>query len=293
MAASKLLKRLVSSKDSPEKRPTDPLRQVHSQTFGISSDPLLQFTLIFAALIHDVDHSGLTNSELVMQRTPAAIIYKNRSVAEQNSLDLAWKVLMDEDFTQLRDCIYTNNYELKRFRQLLVNATLATDLADTQTQTRRNVRWEKAFENETDDLDRRSSHRYDLRNDSRATVLFELVMQASDVAHTIQHWQTFSKFNERLFKERFAAFLNGVEERDPSETWYEDELTFFDGFVLPMANKLKSCGVFGSTGDEFMRWAQQNRAEWAVKGKYIVRHMREAALSQNEKDQSKERKRRS
>lgn len=56
--------------------------------------------------------------------------YKNKSPAEQNSVDIAWTMLMRDDYAALRNCIYTNEQELRRFRQLVVNAVLATDIAD-------------------------------------------------------------------------------------------------------------------------------------------------------------------
>ena len=115
--------------------------------------------------------------------------------------------------------------------------------------------------------------------------------QAADVAHTIQHWQTFSKFHERLFSERFTAFVNGDEASDPALTWYDDQLAYFDKVVIPLVEKLQTSGVFGSTGEEFMRWAQQNRNEWAAKGRSVVRHMRDNASSQYQKMNVTERRR--
>ena len=35
---------------------------------------------------------------------------------------VAWSLLMEDRFAELRSCIYTTEEELKRFRQLLVNA---------------------------------------------------------------------------------------------------------------------------------------------------------------------------
>ena len=200
---------------------------------------------------------------------------------------------MDEDFAQLRECIYTTKDELRRFRQLLVNTIVATDFEDKEAQKSRHARWEKAFEKESDDLDRRgSSHQSKTRNDMRATILYEHIMQAADISHAIQHWQTFSKFHERMFSERFTAFMNGEETVDPSLTWYDDQLVFFDETVIPLAEKLRSCEVFGSTGTEFVRWAEQNRNEWVAKGKSIIRHMRENVARQYEKIHAKERRRR-
>lgn len=77
MAASKLLKRMFKHQ-STQKKPTESIRWAHMSTYGISSDPLMQFTLVFAALIHDVDHTGLRNGDLVRMRSPAAVIYKSK-----------------------------------------------------------------------------------------------------------------------------------------------------------------------------------------------------------------------
>ena len=55
-----------------------------------TSDPLTQFAVIFSAMIHDIDHTGVPNMQLVKEKAHVAVVYKNRSVAEQNSFDLAW-----------------------------------------------------------------------------------------------------------------------------------------------------------------------------------------------------------
>jgi len=43
------------------------------------------------------------------------------------------------------------------------------------------------------------------------------LIQASDVSHTMQHWHSYRKWNERLFQEMYAAFKAGRAEKDPSE----------------------------------------------------------------------------
>lgn len=46
-------------------------------------------------------------------------------------------------------------------------------------------------------------------------------------------------------------------------------------FVLqiPLAKKLKDCGVFGVASDEYLNYAVQNRAEWEERGEEIVASM--------------------
>jgi hypothetical protein len=50
----------------------------------------------------------------------------------------------------------------------------------------------------------------------KATIVLEHLIQAADVSHTMQHWQVYIKWNERLFHGVYAAFDNGRAE-DPSE----------------------------------------------------------------------------
>jgi hypothetical protein len=87
---------------------------------------LTRFAVILSALWHDVDHAGVTNAQLVKEGDSLAMMYKNRSVAEQNSVELAWSLLMDDQFSDLRRVIYVNENEFRRFRQLVVNTVLVS-----------------------------------------------------------------------------------------------------------------------------------------------------------------------
>ena len=76
--------------------------------------------------------------------------------------------------------------------------------------------------------------------------------------------------NEKLFHEMRRACEEGRSSQDPTDSWYEGELGFFDFYIIPLAKKLKECGVFGVSSDEYLIYAQQNRAEWEQKGREIV-----------------------
>jgi len=265
MSVMKLISRILESKlnasDSSLKDSGD------DHAYGITTDPLLEFSCLFSALVHDVDHSGVPNSQLVTENTATAVRYKNRSVAEQHSVAVAWSLLMQPCYRELRECIYRTQTELDRFRQLVVNAVMATDIMDRDLKKFRDNRWEKAFDVKNDYEGMGQS----TENSNRmATVVIEHMIQASDVAHTMQHWILYLKFNERLFKEMYQAYKDGRAEKDPSEYWYEGELGFFDFYIIPLASKLKECGVFGVSGDEYFFQAESNRSEWALKGKEIV-----------------------
>lgn len=46
-----------------------------------------------------------------------------------------------------------------------------------------------------------------------------------------------------------------------------------DNYVIPLARKLDECRVFGVASDECLNYALENRKEWAVKGKQVVKEM--------------------
>lgn len=93
--------------------------------------------MVLSALIHDVDHTGAPNAQLIKEGASIASIYNGKSIAEQNSVDLAWSLLMDPSFDDLRNTIYKTEDERIRFRQLVVNVVLATDIVSPLIPRRR------------------------------------------------------------------------------------------------------------------------------------------------------------
>lgn len=163
-------------------------------------------------------------------------------------------LLMQPKYNELRAAIYSSEAEMKRFRQLVVNSVMATDIVDKELKALRNARWDKAFSQEDNTLE----NVHDQIN-RKATIVIEHLIQASDVAHTMQHWHIYRKWNERFFMECYQAFKMGRAETDPSISWYQGEIGFFDFYIIPLAKKLKNCGVFGVSSDEYLNYAMKNR----------------------------------
>jgi 3'5'-cyclic nucleotide phosphodiesterase len=146
---------------------------------------------------------------------------------------------------------------------------MATDIMDKDLKQLRNNRWEKAFSDET----KMTKEEKKDNINRKATIVIEHLIQASDVAHTMQHWHIYRKWNERLFLEMLLAFRDGRTQYDPTKNWYEGELGFFDNYIIPLAKKLKDCGVFGVSSDEYLNYAQHNRDEFAERGKALIEEM--------------------
>ena len=238
---------------------------------------LSQFAVMFSALIHDVDHTGVPNGQLINENPELGGRYKGKSVAEQNSVDISWDLLMEPRFIDLQQCIFHDEHELRRFRQYIVNFVMATDIFNKEMKELRNDRWDKAFNM----LDYGSIDGESLGSEDdeglnlKATIVLEHIIQAADVSHTMQHWAVYKRWNERLFQEMYAAYDSGRAEKDPSEGWYKGELWFFDNYIIPLGQKLEECGVFGVSSDECLNYALENRKEWALKGETVVKEMKE------------------
>jgi 3'5'-cyclic nucleotide phosphodiesterase len=105
---------------------------------------------------------------------------------------------MDPSFVDLRAAIYTSKEEYRHFRQLVVNAVVSTDLFDKELNEGRQRRWDLAFP-PTSDAEKMAAPesskigQKDLE-DRQATVVMEYMVQASDVAHTMQHWHVYRKW---------------------------------------------------------------------------------------------------
>jgi hypothetical protein len=262
MCVEKFLSRIVTpDMDEKDMQQGGLASKLHDYTHGINSDPLTLLAIVFSALIHDADHRGISNAQLCKEDKGLASAYRSKSVAEQNSLDIAWEILMADDFKELRATIFGTRTELLRFRQVIVNVVLATDIFDKELNDLRKKRWDLAFGKDQNNTD------------LRATIVIEHLIQASDVSHTMQHWHIYRKWNERLFMEMYTAYQQGRMGADPSTFWYKGEIGFFDNYIIPLAKKLKDCNVFGVSSDECLNYAMKNRHEWETRGQEIVAGM--------------------
>jgi hypothetical protein len=275
LSTHKLLKRITRPDEvNYDHKKEDVALDLHEHTYGISSDPLTQLAVVFSALIHDAGHTGVPNAQLAKEFPAIAAKYRNQSVAEQRSVDISWELLRAPCYSNLRACLFPTKEEQGRFRSLIVNSVMATDIFDKEQGVLRKARWAKAFGPEQPEWTDNETM------DRKATVVIEHVIQASDVAHTMQHWHVYQKWNELLFREMYSAFSKGRADKDPSLGWYKGELWFFDNYVIPLAKKLKDCGVFGVSSDEYLNYAVENRREWEKKGTKIVAAMQASVVQE-------------
>uniref|UniRef100_A0A8C6WVZ1 Phosphodiesterase n=1 Tax=Neogobius melanostomus TaxID=47308 RepID=A0A8C6WVZ1_9GOBI len=107
-----------------------------SKTYTVSEDgygclsgliPALELMALYvAAAMHDYDHPGRTNAFLVATSAPQAVLYNDRSVLENHHAASAWNLFLSRP--EFNFLLNLDHVEFKRFRFLVIEAILATDL---------------------------------------------------------------------------------------------------------------------------------------------------------------------
>ena len=105
------------------------------------------------------------------------------------------------------------------------------------------------------------------------SVIIETMLNVADVAHSMQSWELFLFWNQKLFEELYVAFKGGQSDNDPSNGWYENQLGFYRMYVIPLAKKMNTCGVFGKLGSEWVKNAVSIRDQWTREGEQITEDM--------------------
>ncbi|XP_077568768.1 cGMP-inhibited 3',5'-cyclic phosphodiesterase 3B isoform X2 [Stigmatopora nigra] len=89
--------------------------------------PALELMALYvAAAMHDYDHPGRTNAFLVATNAPQAVLYNDRSVLENHHAASAWNLYLSRP--EFNFLVNLDHVEFKRFRFLVIEAILATDL---------------------------------------------------------------------------------------------------------------------------------------------------------------------
>jgi hypothetical protein len=123
-----------------------------------------------------------------------------------------------------------------------------------------------------------SSNQEDSQIALRHSVVIETMLNVADVAHSMQSWELFIFWNRNLFEELYDAFVSGRSENNPTNGWYENQLFFYKIYVLPLAEKMQKCGVFGERGGSFLKNALSIRDQWEREGEKITSDMIEAVV---------------
>eukprot|EP00804_Cyclotella_cryptica_P029732 CCRYP_015206-RA/>CCRYP_015206-RA protein AED:0.12 eAED:0.12 QI:301/0.92/0.93/1/0.85/0.8/15/353/1031 len=226
---------------------------------GEVSSALENFSLVFAAFLHDAGHTGMTNKMLEDNQHPLSKKYaKDVPIAERFAIEIACDVLMCPEYEALRTAIMPDDKSKLKFAKALFQSILVTDIASPSRVKLCVQRYDTSHNRgvSTPDLCPLAPHLPDIialvfngRKDIKESypdefcitpsglqecVRREHLMLISDVAHLLQCWENFVKWNFRLYKEIHENFTKGLCP-DPSVGWYEGQIGFLEKYAIPLA----------------------------------------------------------
>ncbi|KAM4699581.1 dual specificity calcium/calmodulin-dependent 3',5'-cyclic nucleotide phosphodiesterase 1B isoform 2-T2 [Discoglossus pictus] len=138
--------------------------------------------IIFAAAIHDFEHTGTTNSFHIQTKSDCAILYNDRSVLENHHVSAVYRIMQDDEMN-----IFVNltKDEFTELRSLVIEMVLATDMSCHFQQ----VKTMKTSLQQLETIDK-----------SKA---LSLLLHAADISHPTKQWKVHARWTKALMEEFF------------------------------------------------------------------------------------------
>lgn len=238
----------------------------HPCSHDLFSNMNLRFAIVFAALIHDVDHTGTNNAQLEKEGDKLSVLYGGKSTLEKNSIVVGLLLFMSPELTNLRKAMFQTDHDFYEFRRIVVQLIMTTDIGNRETTKIIADAWEQAFDKDEEPGSHPPSREIDDNDRKRALAVIFYMMRAADVLHLMEDWDAFVKWSNLCYLEFRENYLRGQGE-DPGSSWYENQIGFLDGYITPLAKKLHYSKAFGEFGEYMVDNIATNRERWLVEGK--------------------------
>ncbi|XP_053732401.1 dual specificity calcium/calmodulin-dependent 3',5'-cyclic nucleotide phosphodiesterase 1A-like isoform X5 [Synchiropus splendidus] len=146
--------------------------------------------MVFAAAIHDFEHTGTTNSFHIHTRSDVAILYNDKSVLENHHVSAAYKLMAEEEMNIL---INLNKDDWRELRTLVIEMVMSTDMSChfQQIKTMRNTLAQR------DGMDK--------------VKVLSLMLHAADISHPAKGWPLHYHWTHSLMEEFFRQGDKEVE----------------------------------------------------------------------------------
>ncbi|XP_031415233.1 calcium/calmodulin-dependent 3',5'-cyclic nucleotide phosphodiesterase 1C [Clupea harengus] len=179
------------------------------------------FAMLFAAAVHDYEHTGTTNNFHIQTRSDTAMLYNDRSVLESHHVSAAYRLLQDDD--EMNILYNLSKDDWRELRALVVEMVLATDMSCHFQQ----VKAMKNFLPQPESIDK-----------SKA---ISLLLHTADISHPAKNWDLHHRWTTSLLEE---FFRQGDKEADlglpfsplcdrKSTMVAQSQIGFIDFIVVP------------------------------------------------------------
>ncbi|XP_057190590.1 dual specificity calcium/calmodulin-dependent 3',5'-cyclic nucleotide phosphodiesterase 1C isoform X2 [Triplophysa rosa] len=139
--------------------------------------------MLFAAAVHDYEHTGTTNNFHIQTRSDTAILYNDRSVLESHHVSAAYRLLQDDD--EMNILCNLSKDDWRELRALVVEMVLATDMSCHFQQ----VKAMKNFLQQPEGIDKPKA--------------LSLLLHTADISHPAKNWDLHHRWTTTLLEEFF------------------------------------------------------------------------------------------
>ncbi|XP_058889618.1 dual specificity calcium/calmodulin-dependent 3',5'-cyclic nucleotide phosphodiesterase 1A isoform X2 [Acipenser ruthenus] len=140
------------------------------------------FAMVFAAAIHDFEHTGTTNNFHIQTRSDVAILYNDRSVLENHHISAAYRLMQEPEMNILANL---SKDDWRELRTLVVDMVLYTDMSG-HFQHIKNI---KNALQQPEGVDK-----------SKA---MSLMLHTADISHPAKSWELHHRWTNALMEEFF------------------------------------------------------------------------------------------
>uniref|UniRef100_A0A3P8ZD40 Phosphodiesterase n=1 Tax=Esox lucius TaxID=8010 RepID=A0A3P8ZD40_ESOLU len=141
------------------------------------------FAMIFAAAVHDYEHTGTTNNFHIQTRSGTAILYNDRAVLENHHVSAAYRLLQDDD--EMNILLNLSKDDWRELRALVVEMVLATDMSCHFQQ----IKAMKNFLQQPEAIDKPKA--------------ISLILHTADISHPAKKWDLHHRWTTSLLEEFF------------------------------------------------------------------------------------------
>uniref|UniRef100_A0A674MDV3 Phosphodiesterase n=1 Tax=Takifugu rubripes TaxID=31033 RepID=A0A674MDV3_TAKRU len=141
------------------------------------------FATIFAAAIHDYEHTGTTNNFHVQTRSDISLLYNDHAVLENHHVSAVYRLLQNNDEVNILSNLSKDDW--RELRSLVVEMVLATDMSCHFEQ----IKVMKSLLQQPDAIDKAKA--------------LSLLLHTADISHPAKPWSLHHRWTFSLLEEFF------------------------------------------------------------------------------------------
>nr|XP_023657623.1 calcium/calmodulin-dependent 3',5'-cyclic nucleotide phosphodiesterase 1A isoform X1 [Paramormyrops kingsleyae] len=138
--------------------------------------------MVFAAAIHDFEHTGTTNNFHIQTRSEVAILYNDRSVLENHHVSAAYRLMQEDEMNIL---VNLSKDDWRELRTLVIEMVMSTDMSCHFQQ----IKTMRSALQQPEGVDKAKA--------------LSLMLHAADISHPAKAWELHYRWTQALMEEFF------------------------------------------------------------------------------------------